>query len=134
MLRNLCGICHSGGSDGGGARIKCVECNDLDICVLCFSEGAETSTHKPGHKYRVVVGVAGEDRLNPTQEFRRKSPFPFMRVAGAPMKNGSCWRQSSCTAWGIGLEWVITWLPRPRKNVSNIIIRFICKALNGPWQ
>ncbi|KAL2918480.1 Transcriptional adapter ada2 [Polyrhizophydium stewartii] len=35
-------------------RIKCAECVDFDLCVECFSTGAELREHKNDHKYRVL--------------------------------------------------------------------------------
>ena len=35
-------------------RIKCAECEDIDLCVECFCNGEQMSTHKREHKYRVV--------------------------------------------------------------------------------
>jgi transcriptional adapter 2-alpha len=40
-------------------RIRCAECPDeLDLCVECFSVGAETGPHKAWHAYRVVDSLA----------------------------------------------------------------------------
>ncbi|XP_062101691.1 transcriptional adapter ADA2a-like isoform X2 [Humulus lupulus] len=38
----------------GKIRIKCVVCPDFDLCIECFSVGAEVSTHKSNHHYRVM--------------------------------------------------------------------------------
>ncbi|KAL6542949.1 hypothetical protein OROHE_010469 [Orobanche hederae] len=38
----------------GRIRIKCVVCSDFDLCVECFSVGAEVQPHKSGHSYRVM--------------------------------------------------------------------------------
>ena len=35
-------------------RIKCAVCPDFDLCVECFSVGAEVTPHKSSHAYRVV--------------------------------------------------------------------------------
>uniref|UniRef100_A0A0G4FTX6 ZZ-type domain-containing protein n=1 Tax=Chromera velia CCMP2878 TaxID=1169474 RepID=A0A0G4FTX6_9ALVE len=36
-------------------RICCVESSDVDLCVDCFSKGAEKGDHKPWHKYVPLV-------------------------------------------------------------------------------
>ncbi|KAK3012248.1 hypothetical protein RJ639_011235, partial [Escallonia herrerae] len=38
----------------GKIRIKCVMCSDFDLCVECFSVGAEVYPHKSNHPYRVM--------------------------------------------------------------------------------
>ncbi|GLT76642.1 hypothetical protein SLA2020_482920 [Shorea laevis] len=38
----------------GQIRIKCAECADFDLCVQCFSVGAEVTPHKNSHSYRVM--------------------------------------------------------------------------------
>ncbi|KAL0320066.1 UNVERIFIED_CONTAM: Transcriptional adapter ADA2, partial [Sesamum radiatum] len=38
----------------GKIRIKCVVCSDFDLCVECFSVGAEVHPHKSNHPYRVM--------------------------------------------------------------------------------
>ena len=35
-------------------RIKCSSCLDFDLCINCFSVGAELHPHKNNHPYRVV--------------------------------------------------------------------------------
>lgn len=32
-------------------------CSDFDLCVECFSVGAEVYPHKSNHPYRVMVSV-----------------------------------------------------------------------------
>ena len=39
----------------GKIRIKCVVCSDFDLCIECFSVGAEVNPHKSNHPYRVMV-------------------------------------------------------------------------------
>ncbi|KAG8365342.1 hypothetical protein BUALT_Bualt18G0094700 [Buddleja alternifolia] len=38
----------------GRVRIKCAVCSDFDLCLECFSVGAEVYPHKSGHPYRVM--------------------------------------------------------------------------------
>ncbi|KAK4491894.1 hypothetical protein RD792_002675 [Penstemon davidsonii] len=38
----------------GKIRIKCAVCSDFDLCVECFSVGAEVQQHKSNHPYRVM--------------------------------------------------------------------------------
>ena len=33
---------------------KCAECPDFDLCLPCFSAGAEQKDHKKDHPYRVI--------------------------------------------------------------------------------
>lgn len=35
-------------------RIRCAECQDYDLCVQCFSQGASTGAHQPYHDYMIV--------------------------------------------------------------------------------
>ncbi len=35
-------------------RIKCAVCADFDLCLECFSVGAEVTPHRSDHAYRVV--------------------------------------------------------------------------------
>ncbi|KAL6495064.1 hypothetical protein OROGR_030746 [Orobanche gracilis] len=42
----------------GKVRIKCVICSDFDLCVECFSVGAEVHPHKSNHSYRVMDNLA----------------------------------------------------------------------------
>ena len=43
-----CNYCQE---DIGGLRIKCAECLDFDLCLACFSCGAQIAKHKSTHKY-----------------------------------------------------------------------------------
>lgn len=42
----------------GKIRIKCVVCSDFDLCVECFSVGAEVHPHKGNHPYRVMDNLS----------------------------------------------------------------------------
>ncbi|KAL6999906.1 hypothetical protein U1Q18_001060 [Sarracenia purpurea var. burkii] len=42
----------------GKIRIKCVMCPDFDLCVECFSVGAEVTPHKSNHPYRVMDNLS----------------------------------------------------------------------------
>ncbi|KAK4484998.1 hypothetical protein RD792_007605 [Penstemon davidsonii] len=42
----------------GRIRIKCAACSDFDLCIECFSVGAEVHPHKSCHPYRVVDTLA----------------------------------------------------------------------------
>jgi transcriptional adapter 2-beta len=35
-------------------RVKCSECQDFDLCLQCFSSGAEIGTHKSRHSYQLI--------------------------------------------------------------------------------
>ncbi|KAG5363315.1 Transcriptional adapter 2 [Yarrowia sp. B02] len=35
-------------------RIRCAECQDYDLCVQCFSQGASSGVHKPYHNYMII--------------------------------------------------------------------------------
>ncbi|XP_049877727.1 transcriptional adapter 2B isoform X2 [Pectinophora gossypiella] len=37
-----------------GIRVRCSECIDFDICLQCFSLGAEIGTHKNDHSYQFM--------------------------------------------------------------------------------
>ncbi|KAG7019365.1 Transcriptional adapter ADA2b [Cucurbita argyrosperma subsp. argyrosperma] len=38
----------------GKIRIKCAMCPDFDLCIECFSVGAEVKPHKSNHPYKVM--------------------------------------------------------------------------------
>ncbi|KAF7840527.1 Transcriptional adapter ADA2b [Senna tora] len=42
----------------GKIRIKCAMCPDFDLCIECFSVGAEVTPHKSGHPYRVMDNLS----------------------------------------------------------------------------
>lgn len=42
----------------GTIRIKCAKCPDFDLCVECFSVGAEVTPHKSNHAYRVMDNLS----------------------------------------------------------------------------
>ncbi|GAV86755.1 Myb_DNA-binding domain-containing protein/ZZ domain-containing protein/SWIRM domain-containing protein [Cephalotus follicularis] len=42
----------------GVVRIKCVVCPDFDLCIECFSVGAEVTPHKSNHPYRVMDNLS----------------------------------------------------------------------------
>ena len=48
-----CNYCHKNIS--GKIRTKCVVCPDFDLCIECFSIGAEVTPHVCFHPYRVMV-------------------------------------------------------------------------------
>ncbi|XP_027343936.1 transcriptional adapter ADA2-like isoform X2 [Abrus precatorius] len=42
----------------GKIRIKCVVCQDFDLCIECFSVGAELTPHKSNHPYRIMDNLS----------------------------------------------------------------------------
>ncbi|XP_006407803.2 transcriptional adapter ADA2a [Eutrema salsugineum] len=42
----------------GFVRFKCAVCMDFDLCVECFSVGAELNRHKSSHPYRVMDNLS----------------------------------------------------------------------------
>ncbi|XP_031746029.1 transcriptional adapter ADA2b isoform X4 [Cucumis sativus] len=42
----------------GKIRIKCAMCPDFDLCIECFSVGAELTPHKSNHPYRVMDNLS----------------------------------------------------------------------------
>ncbi|KAK1577343.1 hypothetical protein Q3G72_020829 [Acer saccharum] len=42
----------------GKIRIKCAICPDFDLCIECFTVGAEVSPHKSNHPYRVMDNLS----------------------------------------------------------------------------
>ncbi|KAJ7967821.1 Transcriptional adapter, partial [Quillaja saponaria] len=42
----------------GKIHIKCVLCPDFDLCIECFSVGAEVTPHKSSHPYRVLDNLS----------------------------------------------------------------------------
>lgn len=51
-----CDSCHRDLS--GALRIRCAVCADFDLCLDCFSVGAEVHPHRNDHAYRVVESLA----------------------------------------------------------------------------
>lgn len=47
----------------GKIRIKCALCSDFDLCIECFSVGAEVHPHKSNHPYRVMVNNLNENLI-----------------------------------------------------------------------
>ncbi|XP_046352119.1 transcriptional adapter 2-beta-like [Haliotis rufescens] len=50
MEKHSCSNCQC---DISGFRIRCAECPDFDLCLQCFSYGAEVGSHRKDHRYRV---------------------------------------------------------------------------------
>ncbi|RDX68633.1 Transcriptional adapter ADA2b, partial [Mucuna pruriens] len=42
----------------GKIHIKCAMCPDFDLCIECFSVGAEVTPHKCNHPYRVMDNLS----------------------------------------------------------------------------
>lgn len=42
----------------GKIRIKCSKCSDFDLCIECFSVGAEVTPHKSNHPYKVMDNLS----------------------------------------------------------------------------
>lgn len=42
----------------GKIRIRCATCPDFDLCIECFSVGAEINPHKSNHPYRVMDNLS----------------------------------------------------------------------------
>ncbi|XP_078430089.1 transcriptional adapter ADA2-like [Wolffia australiana] len=42
----------------GKIRIKCTKCPDFDLCLECFTVGAEVHPHKSNHPYRVMDSLS----------------------------------------------------------------------------
>ncbi|CAJ1964782.1 unnamed protein product [Sphenostylis stenocarpa] len=48
----------------GKIRIKCAVCQDFDLCIECFSVGAEVTPHKSNHPYRIMMRAIFLDNLS----------------------------------------------------------------------
>ncbi|KAK8397042.1 hypothetical protein O3P69_005201 [Scylla paramamosain] len=46
-----CNYCEE---DVNGLRVRCLECEDFDLCLQCFSCGAEIGKHKRSHGYQFM--------------------------------------------------------------------------------
>ncbi|KAL1122944.1 hypothetical protein AAG570_003269 [Ranatra chinensis] len=51
LFSKFCTYCQD---DIPGIRVKCVDCQDFDLCLQCFSAGAEIGPHKNDHSYQFV--------------------------------------------------------------------------------
>ncbi|KAK8735528.1 hypothetical protein OTU49_005430, partial [Cherax quadricarinatus] len=49
-----CNYCEE---DVNGLRVRCLECEDFDLCLQCFSCGAEIGKHRRNHGYQFMAGV-----------------------------------------------------------------------------
>ncbi|XP_042233902.1 transcriptional adapter 2B-like isoform X5 [Homarus americanus] len=49
-----CNYCEE---DVNGLRVRCLECEDFDLCLQCFSCGAEIGKHRRNHCYQFMAGV-----------------------------------------------------------------------------
>ncbi|XP_060582082.1 transcriptional adapter 2-beta-like isoform X2 [Ruditapes philippinarum] len=49
-------VCNNCQSEISGHGIKCIECPDIDLCLQCFSLGAEVGNHKRDHQYNISTG------------------------------------------------------------------------------
>ncbi|XP_078000757.1 transcriptional adapter 2-beta-like [Glandiceps talaboti] len=54
-IKYYCNYCQE---DIRGIRVKCAECNDFDLCLQCFSGGAEIGKHRKGHRYQLIDVVS----------------------------------------------------------------------------
>lgn len=45
-------FCHNCQENVPGLRVLCAECADVELCLACFSCGAEFGQHKRDHPYR----------------------------------------------------------------------------------
>ena len=52
MASNNCANCES--EFGTSRYIHCTECTTFDLCLECFSSGAEIGNHRKEHSYRIV--------------------------------------------------------------------------------
>ncbi|KAK4745295.1 hypothetical protein SAY87_011607 [Trapa incisa] len=55
------GLCHCNYCNkdiSGRIRIKCATCPNFDLCIECFSVGAEITPHKSKHPYRVMDNLS----------------------------------------------------------------------------
>lgn len=46
-----CNYCEE---DVNGLRVRCLECDDFDLCLQCFACGAEIGKHRSGHAYQFM--------------------------------------------------------------------------------
>ncbi|KAJ8308734.1 hypothetical protein KUTeg_013608 [Tegillarca granosa] len=51
MAKYRCNYCQG---EISGFRIKCNDCPDFDLCLQCFSCGAEVGNHRKDHKYKIL--------------------------------------------------------------------------------
>lgn len=43
-------------ADVTNLRLRCTECQDIELCTECFSAGAEIGNHRRWHGYQLVDG------------------------------------------------------------------------------
>ena len=70
--------------------VQCAECEDVDLCVECFAQGAELYSHKKTHSYRIRVRLLlSFFFLFLTLFSRTSSTTPSSAPTGGPMKSFS---------------------------------------------
>ncbi|TPX44213.1 hypothetical protein SeMB42_g04412 [Synchytrium endobioticum] len=68
----ICDGCHTKGF--GGARYKCINCADFDLCVRCYRKGIVS--HPQGHKFcKIEVAVSRDDNLVTLPRVAPSPPF-----------------------------------------------------------
>ncbi|KAM7264905.1 hypothetical protein ACFE04_002588 [Oxalis oulophora] len=61
IIGGKCGLYHCNYCNkdiSAAVRIKCAVCLDFDLCIECFSVGAELNPHKSNHPYRVMDNLS----------------------------------------------------------------------------
>ncbi|CAG2158354.1 unnamed protein product [Oppiella nova] len=65
--------CNYCDEDINDIRVKCNECQDFDLCLQCFSCGAEIGSHRSRHSYQLIVSP-----FTPLRGCRDCGTFPIL--------------------------------------------------------
>lgn len=58
-------------------RVKCSECKDFDLCLRCFSCGAEIGIHKNNHDYQ-LIDCGNFPIFNPPHDWKSKEELKLL--------------------------------------------------------
>ncbi|XP_023223977.1 transcriptional adapter 2B-like [Centruroides sculpturatus] len=74
IMQYQCNYCQENIED---VRVKCSECKDFDLCLRCFSSGAEIGSHKNRHNYQ-LIDCGNFPIFNPPHDWKSKEELRLL--------------------------------------------------------